>query len=320
LEFRLEEKEHKMAQSFWHKVFAKKYRPAWAALVGIIVIAFMLSFPGVRAVATSFLGLFRVEQIEAVQIGISLENLPDEMEQNFLAMDNLLGDQLIVEDVEEPMEVFDLDEASATAGFSVRIPARLAEKSQRYMVQNETSVRLIIDQPQWQSLIDSMGYDYEIPKSADGEEVKFLIPNTVVTGFGDCDVNEANELEIGEGETELSDCTILLQSETPEIEAPLGIDINKAGSVFLQVLGMPSDEAEAFSSRVNWATTLVVPVPVDARYLNVRVDGVEGVLLEDTYHRSSARFTLLWIKDGMFYALTGDGERYSAVGIANSME
>ena len=50
------------------------------------------------------------------------------------------------------------------------------------------------------------------------------------------------------------------------------------------------------------------------------VDGVDGVILEDTYEGGNARFTLLWVKDGIFYALSGDGTRYSPVRIGNSME
>ena len=305
----------------WHRIFSSKYRPVWAAFVLVIVLVVSLSFPQVRAVATSFLGLFRVEQIEAVEVGISLEDLPSEMEQHFIALDNLLADQLIVENVSEPIEVDSLTAASKIAGFSVRTPGEFAGNAQRIMVQNETSVRLVIDRDRWQTLIDSMGYDFEIPKSADGAEMKFNVPNAVVTGYGECALNAANEIKIEKGPSDtLSDCIILLQSETPEIEAPPGLDINQAGQVMLQMMGMSPQEAEAFSERVDWATTLVVPVPQGADYRSVKVDGVDGVLLEDTYAGGNARFTLLWVKDGMFYALSGDGTRYSPVKIGNSLE
>ena len=143
----------------------------------------------------------------------------------------------------------------------------------------------------------------------------------MVAGYGDCGLNQANEFEMSEEAGKaLSDCTILMQSETPEIEAPPGLDINQAGQVMLQIMGMTPAEAEAFSQRVDWATTLVVPVPQGADYRDVTVDGVKGVMLEDTYAGDNARFTLLWVKDGMFYALSGDGSRYSPVRIGNSME
>ena len=308
-------------QNMWQRIFGRKYRPVWATLAVVLVLAVSLSFPQVRVIATNFLGLFRVEQIEAVEVGISLDDLPAEMEQHFVALDNILADQLIVEEVPEPVEVESIAEAAQMVGFNVRMPTELANKGQRILVQNQTSIGLVIDRDRWQSIIDSMGYEFEIPPSADGTEVKFHIPNAVVTGFGECGLNATNELEMSEEPGEdLADCTILMQSETPEIEAPPGLDINQAGQVMLQIMGMSPEEATAFSNRVDWATTLVVPVPQGADYRNVTVDGVDGVLLEDTYGKGNARFTMLWVKDGKFYALSGDGTRYSPVIIGNSME
>jgi hypothetical protein len=199
------------------------------------------------------------------------------------------------------------------------VPAELVAQEQHIVFQPATTVSLTVDRARWQALIDGMelGEDFDIPEIADGADIRFNLPNTVVTGFGDCQVNEASDME----DAGLpGNCTVLMQSQQPTIEAPPGLDVNHAGKVMLQFLGMSPEEAEAFSNRVDWATTLVVPVPQGADYRNVKVDGVDGVLLEDTYAGGNARFTLLWVKDGMFYALTGDGARYSAISIANSME
>ena len=105
----ISEKENNM----WHKIFGPKYRTTWVSLAVIGVLAITLSVPQVRVIANSFLGLFRVEQIEAVDVGVSLESLPDEMETNFRAVDNLIGDQLSVDKVVQPIEVADINEAAA---------------------------------------------------------------------------------------------------------------------------------------------------------------------------------------------------------------
>jgi len=304
----------------WTRFFARKYRPVWTALVLIAVLAVSLSFPQVRAAATSFLGLFRVEQIEAVQVGISLEDLSTEMESQFVAIDNLIGDQIVVDQSGDPVEVQDFAEAEALAGFDLRLPVELAEVERQILFQPAVTAHFTIDRDRWLALLENMDYgaDFSIPEAADGAEVRFNLPNSIVTGFGDCETNPANEIE---AEADLGDCLILLQSQQPTIEAPPGLDINQAGQLMLQILGMSAEDAAAFSQRVDWATTLVVPVPSDASYRNVTVDGVAGVLLEEeSYNSGNAYFTLLWVKDGMFYALTGYGERYSPVRIANSME
>jgi hypothetical protein len=316
---RLNQKIAEKEQNMWQKIFARKFRPIWATLAIITVLAFTFSFPQVRALATNFLGLFRVEKIEAVEVGISLDDLSSEMESNFIAIDNLIGDQIEVQQIGDPVPVADVAEAEALAGYKVRIPTELADKEQRIVFQPASTISFTIDRDRWQAMIDSMGYgdQFDIPKAADGAEVKFNLPNTVVIGFGECDVNDAQDME----DAGLpGSCTILMQTEQPTIEAPPGIDINQAGQVVLQILGMSPSEAEAFSNRVDWATTLVVPVPQGADYRSVMVDGAEGVILEDTYAGGNARFTMLWVKDGMFYALSGDGTRYSPTRIGNSLE
>jgi hypothetical protein len=312
LEARIIRKEATMKQSIFNR-----YRPAWVALVVILVLAVSLCFPQVRAIANSFLGLFRVERIEAIEVGISLEDLPSEMETHFIALDNLLSDQVVVDQAEEPVVVESVAEAEAVVSFDVRLPSRLADTDQYIVAQNAASIGFTLDRERWLALLESMGYeDFEIPKSADGAEVKVNVPNAVVIGFGDCDINQAREV-VAEG---LGDCMILMQSETPTIEATPGLDINAAGQLMLQVLGMSAEEATAFTNRVDWATTLVVPVPQGAEYRNVKVDGADGVLLEDTYADGKARYTLLWVKEGMFYALTGDGLYGEVLDIANSMK
>ncbi len=314
LQNRLIEKETLM----WQKVFGQKYRPAWVTLVVVSVLVISLSFPQVRAIANSFLGLFRVESIEAVNVGISLENLPDEMETQFMALDRVIGDQLRVENEVEPVEVADVAAADDLVDFVVRAPAQFTGEA-HFMVQDATTIALTIDRDQWQTLIDGLGYtDFVLPAAADGAEVQFNIPDTVVMGIGDCEYNAANEVKVSDAQTR--NCTIFSQSGAPSIEAPPGIDINRAGQIVLELLGMSAEEAKAFSSRVNWATTLVVPVPKGAEYRNVTVDGVSGVFLEDLYSQQGEIYTLMWVKDGMFYAVTGNGKLGDALHFVRSLQ
>ena len=302
------------------KIFKPKYRLAWGTLAVIVVLAVSLSFPQVRVIATNFLGLFRLERIEAVEVGISLDDLSAEMESQFMAMDSLIGDKIAVDQVDDPVEVSNLADAEALAGFDVRVPVELAEKNQHIVFQPAATISFTIDRDRWQALLESMGYgdQFVLPKAADGAEVKFNLPNAVVIGFGDCEVNQASDLTSARLP---GDCSVLMQTRQPTIEAPPGLDISQAGQIMLQILGLSPQEAADFSNRVDWTTTLVIPVPQGANYHNVVVDGADGVLLEDPYNgNKNSHFTLLWVKDGMFYALTGEGDRYSSVRIADSLE
>lgn len=302
----------------WVQLFQPKYRTAWASLIILAILTAALTIPQIRAIGNSFLGLFRIEQIEAVDVGISLSTLPQEMEHNFEAIDYLIGDQLSIDKIVQPILVEDISETKSMVGFDARDPTYPQGEKQIYY-QEATTVRLVIDQKRWQALIDTMGYgSFTIPKSADGEEVAIHIPAGVVIGIGDCLYNEINEVKLGHPETE--NCTIFLQSTSPTFEAPPGVDINKAGQLLLQALGMSPAEAEQFSATINWATTLVVPVPSDMNYQQVMVEGVKGIYLEEeTYPGEKAVYTLMWLKDDILNALIGDGSLEDALKAVESL-
>lgn len=305
--------------SMLHKVFGPKYRTAWITMVIVAVLGASLSIPQVRVIANSFLGLFRVEQIEAVNVGISLDNLPGEMESRFRAIDHVLNEQLSMDRNVRPVEVADIAEASAQVGFHARIPI-LPDRETRIFYQDGFTARLTIDQSSWQTMFDSMGYqDFVIPKSADGAEVRINIPAAVIVAIGDCQYNEINEVKLGHPDPE--NCTVLLQSTSPTIEAPAGFDINRAGQILLQALGMSESEAKAFSATVNWATTLVIPVPSDMSYQRLMVDGVNGIFMqEQTYPGEKAVYTLVWLKDNLLHALIGAGSASDARQAVDSLK
>lgn len=303
---------------FWQHLFKPEYRTAWGTLVIVLILTASLTIPQVRVIANSFLGLFRVEQIEAVNVGISLSALPQEMEHNFAAIDALIGDQLIIDKIVQPIQVADIRDASNLAGFEAREPT-YPQGEKRIFYQDATTVRLVIEQEKWQTLLDTMGYEsFLIPKSADGEEVVIHIPTGVVVGIGDCQYNEIDEVKLMHPDT--ANCTVFLQSTGPTVEAPPGVDINKAGQFLLQALGMSPKEAEQFSATVNWATTLVIPVPSDMEYRQVIVEGTSGIYLEEeTYPGEKAGYTLLWLKDGLLNALIGNGSLEDALQAVESL-
>jgi hypothetical protein len=314
---RLETRISKKENTMWRRVFGPKYRPAWVTLMAVAVLGIALSFPQVRVIANSFLGLFRVEKIEAVDVGISLEALPGEMENRFQAAEDIFSDQVIIDKMVVPQEVGTIAEAGQLAGFQARMPIVPVGPTHIHF-QEATTVRLVIDRERWQALLVGMGYDdFVIPESADGAEVVFNIPAAVIVGIGDCEYNEVDEVKLAHPDTQ--NCTIFLQGKSPIIEAPPGVDINRAGQIMLQALGMSEAEATEFSATVNWATTLVIPVPSDMNYTHVTVEGVDGIFLEGKYDGQGI-YSLVWLKDGILHALIGDGTLSDALRSANSLE
>ncbi len=102
---------------------------------------------------------------------------------------------------------------------------------------------------------------------------------------------------------------------------PPGLDIVRIGEAFLQVLGMSSEEAAQFSRNLDWTTTLIIPIPrYGASYEEVSVDGVTGTLIRQSLEDHAPQYLLIWIKDGIVYALTGPGTGSNAQNIVRTLQ
>jgi hypothetical protein len=308
--------------SKFERLFKRKYRFAWAAVGVVAVLAVAMLFPQVRAIGSSFLGLFRVEQFTIIQID------PENIEAQLGSLSNfeyLLAEDVQFEEFGEMQEVSSKLEASDLAGFPVRLPTTAAG-DEKLILQPGARISMLIDLPKIQALLDELGIaELKLPAELDGAEVSMELPVAVGAGYGTCEVSPEMIREAGVDPdrpiVNLSECVTLTQFPSPEISAPPGLDIARIGQGFLQVLGMTPEEAAQFSQNVDWTTTLVIPIPRDGtEYQEVLVDGVEGTLIMQSERSEFPHYMLVWIKDGIVYALTGPGDAQSAVELANSLE
>lgn len=304
------------------KLFTRKYRFAWVAVGVVALLAITMLFPQVRAIGNSFLGLFRVEQFTIVQVD------PENIEQQLGSSSNieyLLAEDVQFEEFGEMVETASREEASRLAGFQVRLPIDGNGEAQ-YVVQPGARVSMLVDLPKVQAVVDELGIvDFDLPAILDGAEVSMELPVAVAAAYGNCDI--APEVLREEGYDpdtpmpEFSECVTLTQFPSPEINAPPGLDIARIGEAFLQVLGMTAEEAAQFSQSVDWTTTLVIPIPrYGTEYEEVFVDGVKGTLIMQSQRSELPNYLLIWIKDGIVYALAGPGDAQTALELANSIE
>ncbi len=54
--------------SMLERLFLRRFKPAWGMLTAVALLVLILAFLPVRAIATDFLGLFRVERIAVVEV------------------------------------------------------------------------------------------------------------------------------------------------------------------------------------------------------------------------------------------------------------
>ena len=300
-----------------------RYRPALIAAGLILVLAVSMAFAPVRAIANSFLGLFRVQQLQVVQVDPG--NLAEQLGNSY-QLQYFMSNDVQLEQLGENQEVGSAVEASILAGIPVRLPPGM-NGEEHLIVTTSAQVNFTVDLELMQAVLAEIGRDdISLPQEIDGAEVTIELPEMVNASYGDCFVSGAEDYPEGYDpddpiNTTAPNCTTLVQMRSPQVNAPVGLDLNKLGQAYLQLLGMAPDEAAQFSGNIDWATTLVVPIPLyyETTYQEVGVDGVRGTLILGNDEGFGQQYTLIWIKGGMVYVLTGPGGADTAVRLGNSI-
>jgi hypothetical protein len=323
LQARFTQKEKQIMQQ---KIFAPRYRPAWIALGLVLILAIALAFPPVRAIANSFLGLFRVQQFAVVQVNPG--NLPEQLGSSS-QLENMFTNNVHMEEKGEPQDVASQEEASQMAGIPVRLPLGMNDHP-RIRVMPGAEITFDIDLQLARALLNEIGRsDIQIPDNLDGASVQVSLSSAVTAMYGECefDPEQAHEQAYQEGYDpdnprlpRLPNCTTFAQMPSPTISAPPGLDVQGIGEAFLQIMGMSAEDAARFAQSVDWSTTLVIPIPRNGTtYQEVPVDGVIGTMIVQQLEDHGEQYLLIWVNDGILYSLTGPGNGSSALRIVNSL-
>jgi hypothetical protein len=312
----------KEVQPMYKKIFARQSRLIWAGALLLAIVVGTFAFPGVRAIATNFLGLFRVEKVAAIPFNPA--NIPDDMSNAGPRIEQMLAEDMTFEKHGEPYDVSNPAEASAAAGIPVRLPSELGLPA-KISVQPGARLTFTVDLARMRAILDEMGrQDIDLPQLLQGETVTADLPTSVTALYGDCDLEMEAAHTAGydpdRPSSGSSNCLVLVQLASPTVSAPPGLDINQIGITFLELTGMSPEEAERFSQTVDWATTLIIPVPNYSSSSEVMVDGEQGVLVHQPHRGDRARFMLAWVKNGVVYSLSGQGSPGEAVDIANTLK
>jgi hypothetical protein len=316
----------KEENSMLKKLFSRQFRPLWAGLTMVAVLAVALSFAPVRAWAGQFLGLFRVQQIAILPI--------DTTGLSALTNDQALGSRIgqlfadsatVTRAAEKPQTVASVEEASQLAGFAVRSPDVAPSQ---IMVQSGTAFEFVVNRDRAQAILNDAGRsDLQLPRSLEGAHIAVDIPAAVTLGYGSCP-SPASEDEKGEGQhdripwAQLRKCVLFVQVPSPTVSTPPDVDMAQLAELGLQFTGMSAEEAHQLSQTVDWTSTLVVPLPQDAaEYIEVQVDGVSGYLLSSPSDEGRpASYTILWTRDGIIYALSGFDDAEVGLSMANGLK
>jgi hypothetical protein len=291
-----------------------RVRPLLAAALVAAVGAAAFLLPAVRATAREFLDLFRVQRVAAVPV--DTERL-QRLERSGVDLKSLVGGQVeVLEDPGQGEAVDSLAVASSLAGVDVRpatAPPRGATLAET-RVSGPGAFRVRLDTEKLRSLVDLLGVeDATIPPEWEGATLEVHTPPLVAMRY----------------HRDTDDDFLLVQSAGPEVALPEGVDLAELGALGLQMAGMSAEEARLFARRVDWRSTLLVPIPAEgSSFREVEVGDRKGLLVtgrarekgeDGTVHPGRWHSVLLWADEDRVYAAMGPGHGVEVLEMALSV-
>lgn len=297
-----------------HSVMSNRSR--WklplAGLATMVAAAGALSIPSVSAAAQNFLNLFRIKRITAISIDPSrMQAMRDGAQGADLKA--LMGDSVVVDKPQqEPQVVADAAAASALAGIPVKLPATGVTELR---VAQGGSARITGDSNKLAAALQLMGItDIAVPAALDGAVIDIKTPSVV-------------SARIGSGRGEIT----VIQAKSPDITLPDGVNLAQLGEIGLRVMGMTADEARDMAGRIDWNSTLVVPIPSNAAsFREVTINGVSGLLITSSRQpgqnsgqsdgpRGPRGTVVMWTEGDIVYSVQGQTDAIELVALAESL-
>ncbi|MEM7346206.1 MAG: DUF4367 domain-containing protein [Chloroflexota bacterium] len=287
--------------------FVKQYKSALVGLSVVLVVAILFSFAPVRSAAANFLTIFRVEQVKVVQVDASrIDELENNEELSGL-LDQLDSEPELVTGGGDPQEVDSLDDAAGLVDFSVARVGALPDDAgaeTQILVHEETVYKMNLDKELIEAIFDAAQIELSLPDSLDNEPIVVTKPDSI-------------HQQWGAGEDSRPTLTFA-QLRSPQIDHPDDLDLNALGVAVLQLLGRSQEEAEQLGQTIDWANTLLLPIPSDADVTatEVSINGANGVLFSEDDGKSGA----MWQSNGMTYLLAGKYNAEQMLAIAQSVQ
>ncbi len=263
-------------------------------LTAVLLIAILFSFPVVRATANDFLGLFRVQKFAPISISPGQLAVLEQLAEEGMAP----GELEIRHEPGAAAAVDSLAEAGIETGLNVRTIAALGDPTQINVIDGGDG-RLQIDLAAARALMEAAGADPTLlPDNLDGAVIQVTVFPGVQQAWGE----------------ELT----FLQAPSPMVNYPENADAQALGEAVLQVLGTEPREAHRIAQNIDWAGTLLMPIPSEmVTYSETTVDGVSGVALKPMDGSGGA---LMWQKDGIIYLLSTQGSTDDLLNLAQSLQ
>ncbi len=296
-------------RGFLRGFFSVHPLPAWGALTTTALIVVLVTFAPARSWTQRVLSMLRVEKVAVVPLDLRFDSNSDTQ----ALIRKVISDEVTVTlSAGKPQFVADASQATQMAGFPVRTFTDMKEVPKIGVV-GEQSYIMKLDQSRLQAIVDSIGKsDLQVPGSVSGQVIAVHVPKSVFLRYGNCPDRHNRSKSEAENENVPSagaGCVMFAEVPSPIVSVPPELNVEQLLQIALQAGGMSPEEARAFCAKVDWKTTLVVPIPRRASsYAEEHVDGVTGNLIMGKGLRGQPpEYTLIWIKNGIIYSIHGSG-------------
>jgi hypothetical protein len=308
-------------RGFLRGFFSLHPLPAWGALTTTALAILLVTFAPARSWTQRVLAMLRVEKVTVVPLDLKFDKNSDTQE----LVRKVISDEVTVTlSAGKPQFVADASQATQMAGFPVRTFTDMKE-APKIGVVGEQSYIMKLDQSRLQAIIDSIGKtDLQVPDSINGQVIAVHVPKSVFLRYGNCPDKHTGSNPGAEDKGKPSDsagCVMFAEVPSPIVSVPPELNVGQLFQIALQAGGMSPEEAQAFCSKVDWKSTLVVPIPRRASsYSEEQVDGVTGNLIMGREFRGQQpEYTLIWVKNGIIYSIHGSGGPEQARALAKAL-
>ena len=304
----LREKLHTQPQP--HSLRRVAPAPVFAAGVAMAVIVALFAFPSVRVSAQAMLDLFRVRKFAAVKFDPSrFDKLKSTVKED-QALE--VFDHEKLQDPGPPQIFTSLAPAAAAAGLPAVQPSYLpfGLKADTVAVEGEAAMRLTVHEAKLTALLQSLNLtDVQVPAGIDGKSLEVRKPRILIQRFVNGNRHAA-----------------FVQAQSPEVQVPAGVDVERLGEIGLRILGLDAGEAHRVATATDWRSTLVVPVPLTAStFRQVTVHGQPALLITTTAAPEGDRrgrqdgTICLWSENDRVFGMIGNISENDVLQMAESI-
>ncbi|MDC2865079.1 anti-sigma factor family protein [Bacillus sp. BP-3] len=284
----------------------KKSSKRWiTAAAAAAVVCVSLTVPEVRAGASSLLSIFRVKDVQFVQLTDSdlreIEGWISKTEEGEKSIKGI-GKIGIKDNGSKKDAHFQSEQQAREAGYAVpKVPngyrVTNVDVNPSFIMQFE------LDTEKANKLLKQLQSNTQFESALNGKQFSVTVPESVRT-----------QIEI-EGDRASSGFSYNV-IDTPKISVPEGVDVAKLQKTVLELPIIPGNVKTQLAGIQDWTHTLPIPyVAKDAKVSETSVQGVKAVLYNTEYEN-----VLIWEKDGKMHMIEQHKEQGKDMNASNIMK